>query len=359
MPPRSDQPLQFRKIADDAVGQKDDDDDQQDAEKRLVGRAQRRDRADHFGEQDHDDRADRRPPVRGHAADHNDHDRDDRNVVERENDLSVDITHVVRVKDAGEAREHGGEHKRRVLVARRVDAERFGGVLVLADGDEVIAEFRLNDLFHDEEGYPGDQEDDVVVPGLLDPGPLADHDAQVSSGETHHVLRDDPEDDAHRQGGQREERPPQPETDVSDDQREGGYDDDADRQPPPPRDAQLAVKHPRGIGAGSEERGMSEGHLPAVSGEKVPGHADHGPHDDDNENVHHVGAGTGKREQREEAQNYVRYIFFHKRHMRHTSLSSPNASIGDPLSIIKTGFGSFYCSYFETAHNQRPKQLSK
>ena len=56
---------------------------------------------------------------------------------------------------------------------------------------------------------------------------------------------------------------------------------------------------------------MAEGYLSAVSGEEVPRHADDGPHDDEDQDMHQVAAQSQERQEGEKAEDYVGNVFFH------------------------------------------------
>src|SRR4029077_3212918 len=83
--------------------------------------------------------ADQRAPQRADAADDGDQRGLDRDA-EVERRLRVDEVDVLRVERAGQRGEERRDHVDIALDARHVDADRFGGVLVLAQGDEVIAD---------------------------------------------------------------------------------------------------------------------------------------------------------------------------------------------------------------------------
>ena len=96
-------------------------------------------------DEDVDDRPDRRPPEGCDAAQHRHEDHHDRDVVDREDDVRVDETHVVQVERSRHAGEEGADEERIELVPRRVDTQRLGAVLVLANREEVVAELAPHD----------------------------------------------------------------------------------------------------------------------------------------------------------------------------------------------------------------------
>src|SRR5512140_300104 len=159
-------PLDLLPVADDAVGQVQDDDDDQDSEpehvrlvdrvgqgsecrgsRRLPKRVEEAEepRPEDLLEGHHDERSDGGPVNRSHAAHDTDQDRHDGDVMEVEDDVGVDEPHVVHVQGAGDPGPEGRVRKGEHLIEVRVDPETLRGVLVLPDGDEVVPGFGAND----------------------------------------------------------------------------------------------------------------------------------------------------------------------------------------------------------------------
>src|SRR5271169_5795503 len=106
--------------------------------------------------------ADHRAPQRADAADDRDQRRLDRNV-EAERGIRIDEVDVLDVESAGERGEERADQVDVALDLLHVDADRFGGVLVLADRDQVIAHPRALDPVRDDEAGREQSERDVII----------------------------------------------------------------------------------------------------------------------------------------------------------------------------------------------------
>src|SRR5882724_5127106 len=209
-PPRGDARHAFRREPHDE-DQHDAVDDQVDAgEARLdagEGRAQvRLERGD-------EQRAEERPQRGAHAAD---------DAVEREADGEVDREDVRRVHEADvlrpQAAAHGGEggadHDRLHLAAAGGDAERLGGVLVLAHAGQLVADARALEIDLKavaDQREPEDQVEpgDVAEPQRPEPGPERDRHALRARGEAAPAAGDDLENFREGDRGEREVRAPE------------------------------------------------------------------------------------------------------------------------------------------------------
>ena len=287
------------KISDNAVGQEDDDHDQQDSEKRLMRHAQTGNGADQLRQKDHDDGSHKGTPECGHPADHHDHDRHDGHVVKGKDDIGVDIAHVVGVKRAGDTGQGPADTKRNGFIPGGIDPQGFRGILILADGHEIISQLGFDQIFDNKKSGCRNRQDDVIIIGFVDPRSFLNQNAEVSAGQPVHVLGGHPHDLAHGQGGQREKRPPEPQHDKPEKERKNDDHDNAQGNSPPRGELELVVQNTGCIGADAEIGRMAERNLSAVAGKKVPRHSHRRPHDHQHDHVQHVGAQPDQRQYRQ------------------------------------------------------------
>ena len=114
-----------------------------------------------FAERAHHQRAEQRAEHRADAADDRREqrlDRDPRAV----GDAGIEEQEVLRVEAAARRRDRGRQRHRGELDAEHVDADRLGGVLVLAHRDEIGAEAAAFEPLHDEQRDRDERQDDPV-----------------------------------------------------------------------------------------------------------------------------------------------------------------------------------------------------
>ncbi len=249
-----------------------------------------------LGEQDQHHRADHRPEDGADAADDADQHHLHRDV-DAEGDVGVDEADVEGEEAAGAGGEGRRDHQRQVLVEGGVDAEAVGGVLVLADGLEGVAELGV---LHE----PVDRDDDHRQPergveeghlaeelhrepGGLQRGDAAEQDPLGAAGHVLEVERRQPDDLGHGDGGQHEVGAAQPEGDGADDHREDHRAGHGHGDAVPGGDlVQLQQEH-GDVGAHPEVGGVAHRVLAGVAPHHVPGRAlgdgqeDHDPHVED------------------------------------------------------------------------------
>ena len=169
------------------------------------------------------------------------------------------------------------------LDPQRVDADRFGGVLILADGDKVVSHPRALDPVGDCEPDRQQRERDVIVGGL---GIELHHQGRVAEVRQGRALgaprkiaeleEEQHQDLRRRDRRDREIRSAQPEAQGADRQARQHRHHPAGQHPDPGRDAKPNLQDRRGVGAEPEIRGMTQRELLGVAADQVPGDADKG-----------------------------------------------------------------------------------
>ena len=106
-------------------------------------------------------RADQRPEYGADAADDRRQQRLDRDPG-AVGDAGIDEQEILHVEAAGGGSDRGGEHHGAELDRGRIDAERHGGILVLAHRDQPGAEARALDQPRNHQRDANEREDDIV-----------------------------------------------------------------------------------------------------------------------------------------------------------------------------------------------------
>src|SRR5262249_55948317 len=195
------------------------------------------------------------------------------------------------IERAGERGEECTDHEDFSLDARRVDTDRFGGVLVLTDGDAIITDARALDPSSNQKRDREQAEYDVIIRRF---GFELHHQRRVAEIGDRSSLRTPREiakleEDQHQDlcgpaGGNGEIRPAQPETQPTNRQAGEHGDEAASDHADPWGNSEIDLKKGRCIGAEAEERGMPERKLLGGAAQQVPGRAYEGerPYTDQN-----------------------------------------------------------------------------
>jgi hypothetical protein len=219
--------------------------------------------------------------------------------------VGVDESHVVHVQGPRHSGPEGGDRQGDVLVQGRVDAEARGRVLVLPDGNEVVARLGLHDQPDAQDAQDRQEEGDVVI-GDLGNERGHDHDSHHPAGERLRDCGDVPYAFPQGERRQGEIRTPEGETDGAERQADQEREEPPENHPPPGRELQVLEKETGGVGPHPEEGGMPEGDLPGEPRKEVPGGTDDDPDEEKDHQVEKVVALQDKREQNEHRQQEQR-----------------------------------------------------
>ncbi len=177
----------------------------------------------------------------------------------------------------------------------------MGGVLIFADGLEIVTELGVLHQPGDQDGDDGDDQADVIERYLgrkvgddrfadLECRNLGNQNPLGAVGETLEVHGAEPHDFSDGNGGQDEIRSAQAEADGADDQRDHQGDADTGQCPVPGENLLVLQQDHGGVGAGAEVGGVAYRVLTGVAADHVPGLAhDHGEENQDHD-VQGVGA---------------------------------------------------------------------
>ena len=189
------------------------------------------------------------------------------------------------------------------LILGRVDADRFGGVFVFADRDEVIPHPGSFDQPGDHKPDREQAERDIVIGGL---GLELHHQRRVAEvrdggafGAPGEIAKF--EEDQHQglrggDGGDGEIGAAQAKAQPADRQACQHRHHAAGDHPDPRRDAEIDLQDGRGVGAKPEISGVTERKLLGVAAHQVPGDADEGEQQNPDEDVDRKRAGHHQRQ---------------------------------------------------------------
>ena len=288
----------------DAIGEEDDEDDEQEAVDGLGHADELEPEADAEGlaERDGERGAHGGAEQRVHPAE-DDREHDPQGHADPGQRVRVHVGDVLGVGDPAQRGERGGEHGDRHLEAAHVDSHRGGGGLVLADRLHRRPRHRaVEPVPHPEAAQPED-EGAVVEHALV--RELDGPDAVAHRGANGHperaarpvALGDDEEADylAHREGDQPEVVADHLEAraGVGDDEGEHRGEPHCHHRPDPRREAVEVPQQRRGVGAEAEEGPVAERDEPEPAHER-PRAADEGPDEDLHRHVDGVLAGDAE-----------------------------------------------------------------
>ncbi len=217
-----------------------------------------------------------RPEQRAGAADDRREqgvDRDPRPV----SDSGVKEQKILRIETACRRGDGGGDGHGAELDHESIDAECLGGILVLANGDQIGAEAASFDGAHHDQRRTDQAERDPIKRRAalelkrLGPQVELDQRADAGAGDRRHAG-DDAQHLGESERHQREIRAfqPGPEAERADGGADQGARGDADDQAEPGIDAVAHLQDGRHIGAGAEERRVAERILAAIAAEQIP-----------------------------------------------------------------------------------------
>src|SRR5437867_267034 len=210
--------------------------------------------------------------------------------VDREDIEGVDEADVLRPERAADRRHRGAERHRADLQSAARDAERLGGVLVLADAGELVADPRgLEPDLHavvdqrDDEGHVDPR--DVAEAERPEAGTEGDRDPLRARREAAPAARDDQEHLRERDRGEREVGAAEAIREIADHPAGGDREDHPEEEPEPGALIEARRHQGRGVGTDAEEGGVAEGDLAGVAPRHVPGGRERSPHEDQDQAV--------------------------------------------------------------------------
>src|SRR5437016_12942815 len=214
--------------------------------------------------------------------------------VDREDVEGVHEADVLRPQRAADRRQRGAERHREDFQSAARDAERLGGVLVLADAGELVADPRaLEPDLHrvaehrQHEGHVDPR--DVAEAERPDAGAERDRDPLRARREAAPAARADQEHLRERDRGEREVRAAETVRKVADRPAGGEREHDPEDQPEPRALLEARSHQGRGVGADSEEGGVTERDLAGIAAGHVPGGRERPPHEDQDQAVEDEG----------------------------------------------------------------------
>ncbi len=187
----------------------------------------------------------------------------------------IDEADVLCPQAAADGREGRAQHDRLHLAPPAIDAERFGGVLVLAHAGQLIADARaleidLHEVIEnrDDEG----QIDPLDVAEAQRPEAWAERDRHSlgAGGEAAPAARHDLQHLGERDRRQREVRSLEPVGEKADGAAGDEREDDADHETEPRALVVAGARERRGVGPDTEERRVAERHLSGIAASHVP-----------------------------------------------------------------------------------------
>ena len=238
------------------------------------------------------------------AADDRHQGRLDRDI-EAERGVRIDEVDVLDIEGSGERGEKCADQIDVALDPQRVDADRFGGVLVLADGDEIVSHPRALDPPGDREPDRQQRQRDVVVRRLAFELHHQRSVAEIGHGRPLGAPRkiakfqkQQHQDLRRRDRGDGEIRSAQPKAQRADRKaRQHGH-DAAGQHSDPRRNAKSDEQDRRCVGAQAEIGGMTERQLLGVTAHEVPGDANEGEQQYPDEDVDGESVSTPEAEAR-------------------------------------------------------------
>src|SRR5213596_1583620 len=216
--------------------------------------------------------------------------------VDREDVEGVHEPDVLRPERPADRRHRGAERHGGDLQSAARDAERLGGVLVLADAGELVAHPRAlePDLYRVvEHRHPEGHVDprDVAEAERAEAGAEGDRDPLRARREAAPAARDDQEHLRERDRGEGEVRAAEAVREVADHPAGSDREHDPDDQSEPRALLEARRRHGRGEG------GVAERDLPGIPARHVPGGRERAPQEDQDQAVEDEGVADDEREE--------------------------------------------------------------
>ena len=136
-------------------------------------------------------------------------------IMQGKNHRGVYEAHVVQVEGPGGAGEKGADGQGNVFIADGIDPQRFGGILVFANGNKIVAQLGMHHQRDCPQAEDGEPEGQIKI-GKFAAEALDDQYSHHAFGKVHPVVGHQPEDFTGCQGAQGKIRPPQAKAELAD-----------------------------------------------------------------------------------------------------------------------------------------------